>query len=217
MTDLLCLPKPSLWYGIANDDSVKRMTVSIRHRANIIGGLRASFNLQAGNPCPQQIREMLDHAHVPTVQQKCAAVFNNLKYLSRTFLLHKSIFPSAGLSTAASISIASGHVIGQQAASGKGYAHCAVNKRLKLKLFRRIGANGSDLIQMQFPRKHHSGGAKVMKRTCGSRIDHAELCADMKRNMRRITLYHAHHTKVGSNYRIHANVFQELQKRRKTQ
>ena len=86
-----------------------------------------------------------------------------------------------------------------------------MHKRLELQLGRRVGADGGDLGKRQLAREHDPLRAEVMQRRGRRRIDHAELRADVQRDVRRIALGKRNNAEIGRDDRIHPRIVEQLQ------
>ena len=190
------------------------MAVGICDRADIVGALCASLDLQARDAGIEQRGQMVDHAHIAGVKDICPLfVLSNIKHLAGALGLRETVLPAAGLRTAAAVGIASGEIVRQQAAAGKRHAHRPMDERLKLQLRRRVGADGADLGKRQLTREHDPLRAEIVQRCGGSRIDHAELRAHVQRHVGRIALGQRDHAEIGRDDRVHARIVEQLEVR----
>ena len=89
-----------------------------------------------------------------------------------------------------------------------------MDERLELKFGRRMGADGGDLGERQLAREHDPLRAEIMQRRGSRRIDHAELRADVQRDVRRIALCERDDAEIGRDDRIHPRIVEQLQIRR---
>ena len=84
--------------GLVADGIVERVAVGIRDRADIIGALGAPLDLQTRDAGRQQLRQVIDHAHVAGVEDvRPARVLRDVKHLAGALGLREAVLPAACL------------------------------------------------------------------------------------------------------------------------
>ena len=112
VADLQHLALPDRVERPPGDGIVERVAVGIRDRADIIGALGAPLDLQARNAGRQQLRQVIDHAHVAGVEDvRPARVLRDVKHLAGALGLREAVLPAAGLGAAAAVGIAPGEIV----------------------------------------------------------------------------------------------------------
>ena len=154
---------------------------------------------------------MLYHAHIIGVENIGALIFRNLEILSRAGLLHKMVFPPAGLGALPAIGISVCKIVGKQTPTGKGDTHSAVHKCFQAKILRGIDAYLTYLVEGQLPCKNHRVGPLIVKEVCCSTVDNTQLGADMLFNMGGVFFCQRKDTEICDNQGIHACRLQKRQ------
>ena len=98
---------------------IDRGTVCTGDTGCIVRSFVAALNLERGNTGLDQLRNVLDHAHIlGVIQVGAASVLLDREELPRTLLLHQRIIPAARLCTGTMVGVAAGHVLRDEAAAG---------------------------------------------------------------------------------------------------
>ena len=112
VADLQHLALPDRGERSAGDRIIQSVAVGICDRADIVGALCASLDLQARDAGIEQRGQMVDHAHIAGVKDICPLfVLSNIKHLAGALGLRETVLPAAGLRTAAAVGIAPGEVV----------------------------------------------------------------------------------------------------------
>ena len=198
---------------------VDRGTVCTGDTGCIVRSFVTALNLERGNTGLDQLRNVLDHAHIlGVIQVGAASVLLNREELPRTLLLHQRIIPAARLCTCAVVGVAAGHVLRDQAAAGVRNAHGTMNEGLNLEFLRGFGTDFGDLLKGKLTREHDTLGAFIRPVVCRLVVKDAGLSRDVHRNLGRVSARHAQHAYVRDDECVRACVLQQLQigwKRRK--
>ena len=95
---------------------VQAVPVRTRYNSGIVGRLGASFQLDAVHPCVQQLFQVVDHAHIPGIEDIASLfILENGEIFPGTFFLHQGVAVAAGLGAGAPVGVPPRHVITQQA------------------------------------------------------------------------------------------------------
>jgi len=211
VADLVYLPRPDRIEGLARGGGVHRVPVGVRDRRRVIRGLGAALQLEARDPGLQQRRNVLDHAHIPGVEDICPAVLRYFKILPGAFFLHQMIFPPAGLGAAALIRVPPGQIIRQQAPPGKRHAHRPVAEGLQIQRRRGVLAQRGDLIEGHLPGQDDPRRAEVVKHAGRLAAQNARLGADMYGEAGRVSPAQVHHPEIGDDGRVRPGVVKKRQ------
>ena len=103
-----------------------------------------------------KFRNMIYHTQIFGIKNiGSPLILIHRQIFSRPGLLHHGIFPTAGMGAGALVGITPRKIIAQQAPSGIGDAHGALDKALYLHLFRNMPSDFAYLFQRQFPCGYH--------------------------------------------------------------
>ena len=209
MADSLALLRCADRQRFAPLQGIQGHAIGVGNGAGIIRGLHSPLDFKAVDTGVPKICQMLDHAQVFCVQDKGSPAFRDLHVLSRPGLLHKMVFPSAGLGTFAVVGISSRQIIGQQASSREGYAHGAVDEGLDAKCRRTVRTDFADFFHAALPGKHHRIRAELVQERRGFAVQYPQLRADMSCTFRRMTLRHAKQSEIRQDQRVRSQLLQE--------
>ena len=112
MADLLCLVHDPLRKRLTVHDSIDAVTVRIRHAGNVIRGLCAALNFEARNAAFDELRNVLDHAHIAGIEDiRRFLILFDREHLIRTRALDEVIIPAARLRAIAVVCVSAGHIV----------------------------------------------------------------------------------------------------------
>ena len=162
MGNVFHLIPPDRVQGTARRCVVDTMAVSAGDDGRIVGGLGPAFDLDAVHTGVHQFLQVVDHAHIPGVQDIAAFfVLKNGEILSRPLFFHQGVLVPAGLCAGAPVGVPAGHIVAQQTPAGVADTHGAVPECLDFQLLRNALPDTLNLLQTQLPGQHHSFGTQI--------------------------------------------------------
>ena len=150
MADLLHLVAPDRVQGLARLHRVDAVAVGPGDDGGVIGGLGPALDLDGIHARPDEVGQVVDHAHVAGVHDvRPLLVLVDGEVFSWSLFLDQGVLIPAGLGAGAPVGVPARHIVGEQTAAGVGHAHGPVAKGLDLQVFRGLGADLCDLVQAQ--------------------------------------------------------------------
>ena len=177
---MLHLIPPYRINGSARCHVINDMAVRAGNNGSVIGTLGPALDLQTAEARVHQLFHMVDHAHIPGVQDIGALlVLKHWEVFARPLLLHQVILIAAGLGAGAPVAVPSGHVVGKQASPGVAYAHGAMDECLQFQILRNFFTDLPNLTKTQLPSQNHPLGSQVVPGVGTDVVGHTGLCAYM--------------------------------------
>ena len=212
MADVLHLVPPHRVQGLPRHSRVDGVAVGPGDNGGVVGRLGPALQLEGVESRLHQLPHMVDHAHVPGVQDVSFPIFlKNGEILPGALLLHEGILVPAGLGAGPPVGVPARHVVGQEAPPGIAYAHGPVGKGLQLQLLGGLGPDLPDLVQGQLPGQDDPLGPQVVPGPGTLVVDHAGLGGDVPLHMGGVLPGQGEHPHVGQNHRVHPQAVQVLQ------
>ena len=153
--NMVHLIPPDLVYGTACGQIVDDMAVSAGDDGGVVGGFCTALDLDAVHTGIGKLLQVVDHAHIPGVQDVSALfVLEHGEVFPGTLFFHQGVLVAAGLGAGAPVGVPAGHVVAEQATAGVADAHGTVTEGLDLQLrgglaadlryFRKAALSGQD-------------------------------------------------------------------------
>ncbi|MPN64812.1 hypothetical protein SDC9_212589 [bioreactor metagenome] len=140
---------------------------------------------------------MLDHAKVSGIQNiRSPLILFDGEIFPRPLLFHQMVFPTTGMGAFSPVCIPLDHKVAQQAASGIGNAHGALNKRFQLQGFRQSAPQFPDLGKGKFPGQHDPLYSLLVPEFRGFVIGHVGLGGEMDLRARNRFTDHHDNTRI---------------------
>ena len=131
--------------------------------SDILSTLHSALYLEARNSGIYKLGYMIDHAHIARVHDVGPLlILEDGEIFAGALFLHQRVLIAAGLGAGPPVGVTARHIVGQQAPPGKGHAHSAMYKGFDLQLLGGLCPDLGDLIQRQFPGKHHPAGTHLV-------------------------------------------------------
>ena len=198
--------------GLPCRRGVQTVAVGPGDDGRVVGGLGPALDLQTGEARAAQVPQVVDHAHVPGVQDIGALlVLKHREILSRTLLLHQGVLVPAGLGTGAPAGVPAGHIVGEQAPPRVADAHGAVDEGLDLQVRRGLVPDGADFLQTQLPGQDHPAGPQVVPGPGGLVVADAGLGGDVPLTPGGVLPRHGKGPQVRHDQGVHPGVRQPFQ------
>ena len=178
----------------------------------VIRALGPALDFQRVHPRLYQLGDVVDHAHIPAVEDKGLAVLlKHGEIFPGALLLHQSVLVAAGLGARPPGRVPPCHIVGQQAPPGVGHAHSAVDKGLHLQPTGGLGAELRYLVQRQLPGQNHPAGPQLVPHPGHLIVGDARLGGHMHLDMGRVPLAQIQHIHPAGDHRVRADGVQILQ------
>ena len=173
---MLHLVSPHRVHGPARRHIVNDMAVGAGDDGGVVGAFGPALDLHAAEARVHQLPHVVDHAHVPGVEDVGALlILEHREILPRPLLLHEIVLVAAGLGAGAPVAVPTGHVVGKKAAPGVAHTHGAVDEGLQLQVRRRLVPDLPDLGKAQLPGQDHPFGPQVVPGAGADVVGHTGL------------------------------------------
>ena len=198
-------------FFIALQVIVNGAPVSAGDRRDIEGSLHTSLDLEAVDPGPGKLGQMIDHTQVAGIKDigTSFVLFDRQVFPGPALFRHR-IFPSAGMGTGAPVGIPPRKPGGKKTSSRIGNTHRAVDKGFDLQIPGGILPDLGDLPQRKLPGTYHSGSAKAVPEAESPVIGTVGLCRDMDRDPRAVLPGKHKHAGVSNKDRVRPYPFQKF-------
>jgi len=178
----------------------------------VVGALGPALDFQGIQSGVHQLGHVVDHAHVPGVEDEGPArVLPDGEILAGALLLHQGVLVAAGLGAGAPVGVPPRHVVGQQAAARVADAHGPVDEGLQLQRRGGLGPDLPDLVQGQLPGQDHPAGPQLIPGGRRLVVGDAGLGGDVGLHAGGVLFQQGEHPHVGQDGGVHPCRLEELQ------